>query len=587
MPPNVEHAVEIAPRVWWVGHRQDHDPFQCHAYLLEQGEQSVLIDPGSMRTFEHTLRKIREVVPFDHIRTIIAQHQDPDVVACLPALAAMIRRTDARLVTHWRSDMLLKHYDDGLPRHLVDQEGWRLQLEDRCLEFVFTPYAHFAGAFCSFDPVSRVMFSSDIFGALDEDFQLFAQDADHFERMRPFHEHYMPSREILDFALTAIARCPFDTIAPQHGSILRDPLAHELLERLRHLDCGLYLLAGRNSDVHRLYRLNATLREITRTLSLYRDFRDIAGRLLEVMQRSLPARALRFLALDPDGAVVSFQPETRFRGELAPPESEGAALLGLDREAWNASGEGISAFRGATFAFTSGPEGQTRVTLPLFTPTQGLITALATVELSARPEDMDELAWIAEQLALPLQVALEREMILRELDQQRQEIYERSIRDPLTGLFTRVYMQDAVARLSNMQDRGSGGDVCLALLDIDHFKRVNDTWGHNQGDLVLRAVGRALLAEVRESDLAIRFGGEELAVFSVGLDARAIAALAERLRLSVAALRFAPPMADSRLTVSVGTALRRPGEALEELVERADHALYAAKEGGRNRVCAG
>ncbi|MFW5723940.1 MAG: hypothetical protein ACOCWF_05175 [Halochromatium sp.] len=81
---DTHHAIEIADRVWWVGHVIPNDHFQCHVYLLEQGEQSVLFDPGSRLTFAHTLRKIEEVMPLSAIRWFVCHHQDPDIAAALP-----------------------------------------------------------------------------------------------------------------------------------------------------------------------------------------------------------------------------------------------------------------------------------------------------------------------------------------------------------------------------------------------------------------------------------------------------------------------------------------------------------------------
>ncbi|MCK6503197.1 diguanylate cyclase [Myxococcota bacterium] len=586
MRPDLSHPIALAPRVWWVGHVQEGDPFQCHAYLVEQGDQSVLIDPGSMRTWEKTRAKIEQVVAMDQVRYFVAQHQDPDIVAALPHILATWRRPDARVVTHWRSAMLLQHYDLPVPFWLVDQHDWSLRLEDRVLHFVFTPYAHFAGAIATYDPQARVLFSSDLFGAIDDDFHLFAEDESHFDRMRSFHEHYMPSRDILDYSLATLARLPFQTIAPQHGSILREPLARTLLERLRHLDCGLYLLADRDTDILRLSRLNATLREITQAMSLVRDFQDIAGRLLEVIQRSLPVTSLRLLARDAGGQAVCFRPETRFRGERADAGHPDAWALGLDASGWARRHGPGGPVLDTRFAIERSPGGL-RVVLPLFTPERGTIAAVASLDMSEDPDDLEALGLIVEQLALPLHIAVEREMVLREVDQRRQEVYERSIRDPLTGLFTRVYMHDAVDRLFQLQDRGTGGDVGVALLDIDHFKRVNDTWGHVQGDAVLRRVGQAVRDRARAGDLPIRLGGEEIAVFAVGLDPQGLAALAERLRAEVQALVLDGPLQDQRVTVSIGTTLRRPGEALEVVIDRADAALYAAKRGGRNQVVAG
>ncbi len=117
---------------------------------------------------------------------------------------------------------------------------------------------------------------------------------------------------------------------------------------------------------------------------------------------------------------------------------------------------------------------------------------------------------------MPLQVAVEREVIYRQLDMERQRIYERSIRDPLTGLFTRIYMQEVVQRLFDIQDRSPGNWLAVLMLDIDHFKQINDSYGHNQGDVVLRRVAAEILDTARGSDIPVRLGGEEFAIFVVG-----------------------------------------------------------------------
>ena len=291
---DTSHAIEIADRVWWVGHVLDDDVFQCHVYLLEQGDQSVLFDPGSRLTFAGTLRKIEEVIPFTKIRYFVCHHQDPDIAAALPLIDQIAEREDAVVATHWRAQALLKHYGLRIPFWLVDQHDWRLQLLDRELRFVFTPYAHFPGAICSFDPSTRVLFSSDLFGGFTEKPTLLAKDESHFEVLRPFHEHYMPSRDILDFAISQIERHPVEIIAPQHGSIIPPQLVPFMLDKLRHLDCGIYLFARENTDIQRLSRLNETLREITQTMLLYRDFRDIAERLFEIVRNNLPASRIDY-----------------------------------------------------------------------------------------------------------------------------------------------------------------------------------------------------------------------------------------------------------------------------------------------------
>ena len=578
---DTRHAVQVADRVWWVGHEQENDIFQCHVYLIEQGDQSVLLDPGSVLTFRHTLRKIEEVVPFSHIRYFVCHHQDPDITGALPLIDQIVSRDDAVLVTHWRTQMLIKHYGLRLPFWLVEGHDWQLPLLDRTVNFVFTPYAHFPGAICTFDPVSRVLFSSDIFGGLTPEFALVAQDESYFEALRPFHEHYMPSRDILGYALRAIERYPIRLIAPQHGSIIPEHLVASMIDKLKTLDCGLYLIARGDTDIQKLSQLNQTLRDITRAMLIYRDFSDIAGSLLDITRRVLPAESLEFYARIEDQRVLHLSPESRYRGIEAEPPAPIARILDLDRKQWgewNIAGN-------VGFVLTHHANEAPTLTLPLFSPDKGTAQAVAMVKLAESVTANEELRQIIEQMSVPLQVAVEREVIYRQLDMERQRIYERSIRDPLTGLFTRIYMQEVVQRLFDIQDRSPGNWLAVLMLDIDHFKPINDHYGHNQGDVVLRRVAAEVLDAVRGSDIAVRLGGEEFAIFVVGDAVSRITPFAERLRARIAVIRFEGPMAERNVTVSIGVAVRQPRETLLDLIQRADTALYEAKNGGRNRVC--
>ncbi|MCW8884037.1 MAG: FprA family A-type flavoprotein, partial [Motiliproteus sp.] len=263
---SLDRAIEIADRIWWVGRYIPDDVFQCHCYLIEQGDQSVLIDPGSMMTFDHTLQKIESIIPFDQIKYFICQHQDPDIAAAMPTIDAMIDRPDACLVTHWRTHMLLKHYNLKMPFWLVDEQDWYLPLEDRALRFVLTPYAHFPGAICSYEEQTGILFSSDLFGGISDKFELVARDEGYFETMRPFHEHYMPSREVLNYAMSEVERVAPEMIAPQHGSLIPKWLIEPMIRRLKNLECGLYLLSRGETDIKHLSQLNQTLRQITETM---------------------------------------------------------------------------------------------------------------------------------------------------------------------------------------------------------------------------------------------------------------------------------------------------------------------------------
>jgi diguanylate cyclase (GGDEF)-like protein len=167
-----------------------------------------------------------------------------------------------------------------------------------------------------------------------------------------------------------------------------------------------------------------------------------------------------------------------------------------------------------------------------------------------------------------------------ELELERRELLDLANLDPLTRLLNRRKLQevltDEVARANRYQT-----PLSLLLLDIDHFKVINDTHGHDAGDAVLVELAGRLGMGLRQVDRLARFGGEEFVVVAPGIDLPAAAELAERLRGAVAGKDFA---AAGRVTASFGVAGYAPGEQPEAMIKRADEALYRAKTGGRNKV---
>lgn len=172
----------------------------------------------------------------------------------------------------------------------------------------------------------------------------------------------------------------------------------------------------------------------------------------------------------------------------------------------------------------------------------------------------------------------------RELQRREAEVTELSLTDPLTRLGNRRRLEVALDQETARADR-YGGELSMILVDLDHFKAINDTWGHPAGDAVLSAFADILREELRRTDVAARYGGEEFCVLMPETPLAAAAGCAERIRLALAA-RTIPPL-DQPVTASFGVAARRPSEFPASLLQRADEALYAAKEGGRDCVVCG
>ncbi|GAB4485819.1 MAG: sensor domain-containing diguanylate cyclase [Anaerolineales bacterium] len=164
------------------------------------------------------------------------------------------------------------------------------------------------------------------------------------------------------------------------------------------------------------------------------------------------------------------------------------------------------------------------------------------------------------------------------------KLQESSLSDALTGIGNRRLAESKLksALLDYQQQRQRFG---VAMLDIDYFKKVNDTFGHDIGDLVLRMVANTLKANVRQNDTVTRWGGEEFVLIFDDVDTQSLAAVTEKLRMLIERSRLDLPDGKSiNVTVSIGASLIQPDDNVETIVKRADDLMYASKENGRNRV---
>ncbi len=267
---NFQDAIEIAQDIYWIGMYLENDPFQCHPYLIKNGNESILIDPGSMLEFKETVRKVKSVVDIKSIKYIVLHHQDPDLVAAVPEIEKLIDRDDLLIVTHSRMSLLIKHYlvtsdyyeIDKNDNQLITPNGYRL-------DFRTTPYCHSPGAFVSYEPKTKTLFSGDIFGGLEESWEFYA-DETYFEKAKQFHQEYMPSKDIFNYALKKIEKLDINLIAPQHGSIIEKKYIPNLIRDMKNLDCGLYIEERYNDElldtINKLQESQKTIQEKDRQL---------------------------------------------------------------------------------------------------------------------------------------------------------------------------------------------------------------------------------------------------------------------------------------------------------------------------------
>lgn len=208
----------------------------------------------------------------------------------------------------------------------------------------------------------------------------------------------------------------------------------------------------------------------------------------------------------------------------------------------------------------------------------GQIAYRRNLALSAARKKLKASEWAMSQANEDLQRQLAEINVLKE------QLHEQANRDPLTGLFNRRYLQSTLERELARCLR-TATPLTLMMLDIDHFKSINDRYGHVVGDDVLRQMGQVLMHGARTEDVPCRFGGEEFVLLLPNMPTEIALARAEQLRASFAAVSIQSPQGDVLTTVSIGVAtFPAHGNTVDELTHAADLALYAVKRSGRNGV---
>ena len=227
--------------IYWLG-INDLTAFRCNVYLIRDGDEFILIDPGSRSFYKQVRERVAQITNPQNVNAIIVCHQDPDVAA------SMIDWIDANpeitVITSARTNVLLPHYGrDNYNFYDIEQEGNYTFKSGRELQFIEAPFLHFPGAFTTYDITSSMLFSGDIWAALDIDWKLLVEDFDdHQMNMDLFHVDYMASNVAARGYVRRLEGIDIQAILPQHGSIIPQKFVFQALEYLNSLQCGLDLI---------------------------------------------------------------------------------------------------------------------------------------------------------------------------------------------------------------------------------------------------------------------------------------------------------------------------------------------------------
>lgn len=576
---NLDKPIEIAENVFWVGAVIPEDQFQCHVYLIRNGDESILIDPGSRITYDITKKKIEQIVKLKDIKYLICHHQDPDIIGCMDQLIKDTGKSEKYVVTHWRTWALLKHCDWDVKLYEVEEKGWKLKAGDRLLKFIFTPYMHFPGAFCSYDVATKSLFSSDIFGGFTPTFELFAKSAeDYFEKLKPFHEHYIPSNAILVNGLSKIEKYDIEIIAPQHGSIIKRDDIKPLIEKMKNLKCGLFEKFTNTRDVLKLSKLNDLLEEIIKIIAYQERFYKVIDKFMCSLKQ--------FYNIDSIKAFVISSDETSIL-EL---DSEKTSIIFMKdynklRQMVEASSyikNGALFFKPSKLHTMFGIE-EPSYTFPVKDRNERFYGICFIV---FNPDDFNIYVdlEILSKFEIPISMAILAERKEYCTNNRIIQLHEEAVKDPLTGLFNRRYM-NLLAEMEFKKTKRYSHPLSVLMIDIDHFKSINDKYGHKVGDLVLKHVAQEIRNHIRSSDIPIRYGGEEFVIVLPNTTRERAYTLAERIRKHIDATPILVDGNEINCKVSIGiSSMEDNPETFGELVNNSDKRMYLAKQSGRNRT---
>lgn len=231
----------VTKDIYWVGFYDKQASLHCNPYLIVDRGSAVLLDPGSIPDFPKIMRKVIDLVDPASICAVVVSHQDPDVCGSLAVLEEVINKEDLLIIAHTNTIRLIRHYGLKSCYYAVDQHELQYAMPGgRTLEFLFTPYLHSPGAIMTYDAMSRSLFTSDVFGAISNNWALFAS-ADNLESMKAWHQAYMPSNSLLKNCMNRLESMEIDRLLPQHGSIFEESNVTLAIDYLKQLPCGLDL----------------------------------------------------------------------------------------------------------------------------------------------------------------------------------------------------------------------------------------------------------------------------------------------------------------------------------------------------------
>lgn len=527
---------EIADGIYWVGVYENAVGLQCNPYLLVEQDEAVLIDPGSVLDFEYVFKNIESIIPIQKIKYVVLHHQDPDFCSSVP----LFEKAGAKftIVTTWRTQTLVKYYGVTSKYYLLDVNDFKLNLNSgRELQFIPTPYLHFAGAFVTYDKQSKILFSSDLFGGFSNNGELYA-GKDYMEKMKAFHEHYMPSNDILRPVMQLLLLMDIHLIAPQHGCIIHTEIP-QYIKALRDLECGSFM------------------RSITKEL---KESGGYAGLCETVLKRYASIYSTQEVQEALSGLNVVLEKDSV---QIKDYESSGVEL-------WENLFQRIYLNKDIKWLLVVEP----------------LVQKLCKEYELPLPSIYQSQIKHAQQATILLtEEVLELQQLNDRLNQSIEQTQERIITCPVTGLYNQAFfkehLQNELEYHTLLQD---DSNTCLAIIGLDNMARFRYTYGDAEADNLLKSVAYLLKEIETDHRLLFRLQGDQFAYILPNISKEAAVLRAENICNTI---KISEKFIEE-VTVSIGVSSQDEVEKQERekaMLRTALSRFRIAKRDGGNFVC--
>jgi flavorubredoxin len=227
--------------VYWLG-IPEMTAFRCNTYLVVDGQEAIVVDPGGKNAFDFIRMRVAQVLPVEKVTAMVVCHQDPDVAASMVDWLNL--DSSIRIITSIRTNILLMHYGRSNYSFVNINENPVYQFESgRQMKFIESPFLHFPGAFTTYDETSKFLFSGDIWASIDLEWRLVVGDfIRHEVKLDLFHIDYMASNVAARGYVNRLRNIELNAILPQHGSIIPKKHVQKALDYLGNLKCGLDLI---------------------------------------------------------------------------------------------------------------------------------------------------------------------------------------------------------------------------------------------------------------------------------------------------------------------------------------------------------